>query len=133
MALAAYSAPTGATVPAEITIEVTGAVLRPGLAKGLPAVAYAAITDRSGRGDVLLGVTIAGADASLHETSEAGGISRMRPVASVPLPPGGNITMKPGGIHIMIMGLGAVESKTVPMKLRFKNAVEITADFTVAQ
>ena len=42
-------------------------------------------------------------DVSLHETRVVGGISKMRALPSMPVPARGNVEMKPGGIHLMLM------------------------------
>lgn len=43
------------------------------------------------------------ADVSLHETRVVDGVSRMRPVASLPLAARGGAELKPGGLHLMLM------------------------------
>jgi periplasmic copper chaperone A len=42
----------------------------------------------------------------LHETRVADGISRMRPVPELRLPPDGSAVLKPGGMHLMLMQPG---------------------------
>src|ERR1700748_295786 len=65
-------------------IEVVDAWLRPPLAKGVPAVAYMTLIDRSGRGDTLVGIDTGGdGTADLHETTTTGGVMRMRPLAAL--------------------------------------------------
>lgn len=51
---------------------------------------------------------------------------RMRPLAKVDLPAGGRIEMKPGGHHIMLLGLtGDLRpGDTVTVRLRFEKAGE---------
>lgn len=39
----------------------------------------------------------------LHETRTVEGVSRMRPVSSLPLPAGGTAVLRPGGLHLMLM------------------------------
>jgi periplasmic copper chaperone A len=43
----------------------------------------------------------------LHETRVVDGISRMRPVPELRLPPDGSAVLKPGGMHLMLMQPGA--------------------------
>lgn len=43
------------------------------------------------------------ADASLHETTLQGGVSRMRPVAKLPLAAHATAVLAPGGFHLMLM------------------------------
>lgn len=43
------------------------------------------------------------ADTSLHETRIVDGISRMRALPELRIAPDGNATLKPGGMHLMLM------------------------------
>ncbi|HEX2555572.1 MAG TPA: copper chaperone PCu(A)C [Microvirga sp.] len=41
----------------------------------------------------------------IHETVESGGVARMQPVDAVAAAPGGRITFRPGGHHLMLVDL----------------------------
>ncbi len=43
------------------------------------------------------------ADVSLHETVIENGVSRMRKVPGLTIPPGGEVELAPGGYHLMLM------------------------------
>jgi len=43
------------------------------------------------------------AEASLHETRIVGGVSRMRALPELRIAPDGVATLKPGGMHLMLM------------------------------
>ncbi len=43
------------------------------------------------------------ADVSLHETRIVDGVSRMRALPELRIGPGGSATLKPGGMHLMLM------------------------------
>lgn len=43
------------------------------------------------------------ADTSIHETTLQGGMSRMRPVPRLQVPAHGDVAMRPGGVHLMLM------------------------------
>ena len=43
--------------------------------------------------------------AEIHETRMEGDIARMREVASIHLPPGETVELRPGGIHGMLIGV----------------------------
>jgi hypothetical protein len=43
------------------------------------------------------------ADVSLHETVIENGVSRMREVHGLSIPPGGEVELAPGGYHLMLM------------------------------
>ncbi|GAB5413337.1 MAG: hypothetical protein Cons2KO_09400 [Congregibacter sp.] len=44
-------------------------------------------------------------DASLHETQLVDGRSTMRPVETLRVATGTSVALKPGGLHVMLMGL----------------------------
>lgn len=71
------------------------------------------------------------AGASLHETTLDNGISRMRPVLELRIAPGATATLKPGGMHLMLMmPTGAMKAgKTVPIEFRLKDGRRIHAAF----
>jgi copper(I)-binding protein len=76
-------------------------------------------------GDRLTGVTSAAAgEAQLHEMTNDGGVMRMREVSGIDLPPGKSVTLKPGGLHIMMMGLKhpLQAGQSVPLTLQFEKA-----------
>ena len=64
----------------------------------------------------------------LHAHVHEGDVMRMRPVAGVALPPGEAVTLQPGGLHVMLIGLKEplVRGTEVPVTLRFETAGEIT-------
>ena len=53
-----------------------------------------------------------------------GDIARMRPVAAIEIAPGAPTVLEPGGLHIMLRGLGRrlVEGETFPLSLTFERA-----------
>ena len=58
------------------------------------------------------------ASVELHETRTVDGVSRMRAVPELRLPPDGSVLFKPGGLHLMMMRPGA------PLKYGSKVVVE---------
>ena len=62
------------------------------------------------------------ADVSLHASSVAAGMSRMRPVPRLALEPGRTVAMEPGGLHLMLMQ---------PTRV-LKAGDELSIDFTLA-
>ena len=74
---------------------------------GAPMVAlYFTIANKAKAPFKVTGVKVFGAMASeIHETSIDGtGIASMRRIKSLEVPAGGVVTLKPGGLHVMIMG-----------------------------
>ena len=94
---------------------------------------FLTLTDR-GLPDALIGAsTPISASAEVHETVRDGDIMRMRATPSVPLPTGKSVELKPGGLHIMLMGLKQQlkPGDQFPLTLRFEHAQPVTVTVTV--
>ena len=69
----------------------------------------------------------------LHTMSMKGDVMEMRQVDAIELPVGKTVELKPGGLHVMFIGLKqplALGSK-VPVTLKFEKAGEIKVEFNV--
>ncbi|SFV28055.1 hypothetical protein SAMN05216456_0425 [Devosia crocina] len=76
-----------------------------------------------------------GKDTQIHEMAMEGDVMKMRQLAGgIVIPAGETITLKPGGMHLMFMGLHApiVEGDTVPVTLSFEQAGDVTLDLVAA-
>ena len=115
-------APNGARgQTASVEITAIWARATPGGAEN--GAAY--LTALSPNGDRLIGATTpAAARTELHEATMEGGVMRMREVPAIDLPPGQAVTLKPGGLHIMMMGLKQPlqQGQSVPLTLTFEKA-----------
>ncbi|HET9978179.1 MAG TPA: copper chaperone PCu(A)C [Burkholderiaceae bacterium] len=70
----------------------------------------------------------------LHTMAMKGDVMEMRQVASVALPAGKKVEFKPGGLHVMFIGLKqplALGTK-VPVTLKFEKAGEVKVEFDIA-
>ena len=87
-----------------------------------------------GADDKLLSAT-AGVSASveLHEMKMEGDVMRMRQVDGIALPAGKSVELRPGGFHIMFVGLKAPlkAGDKFPMKLKFEKAGEVEVTVNV--
>jgi copper(I)-binding protein len=96
--------------------------------------AYMTLVNFGSTADRLIAIsTPAAKRAQLHGHSmDDQGVMKMRPVDGIEVPPKGETTLQPGGLHVMLMGLRAPlkEGESITMTLRFKQAGEI--DVTVA-
>jgi copper(I)-binding protein len=84
-------------------------------------------TIRNGGGaDKLLSVTSPAADASLHSSSIDNGVMRMRPLPALEIPANGAVELKPGGTHVMLMGLKQPlqAGTTLELDLKFEKSGE---------
>ena len=72
--------------------------------------------------------------AELHRTVNEGGVMKMLPVEALPVEPGKSVELKPGGLHIMLMGLRRPlkQGETFPITLTFEKAPPVTATVTIA-
>ena len=96
------------------------------------AVLYMTLVNKGTAADRLVAVsTPAAGEASLHETTVADGMTRMRPVAALDVKPGTPTVLKPGGYHVMLTELKEplVAGQKFSVTLTFANAgkVDVTA------
>ena len=84
--------------------------------------------DNKGRDDKLLSARSAvSASVEIHSMSMEGDVMRMRQVDAIALPAGKTVELKPGGLHIMFVGLKAPlkAGDKFPMTLKFEKAGEV--------
>jgi copper(I)-binding protein len=69
----------------------------------------------------------------LHTHVRDGEVMRMRPVNDIPVPGNGSVTLQPGGLHLMLIGLTQplAVGQSVPVTLRFERAGEVTINLAV--
>jgi copper(I)-binding protein len=72
-------------------------------------------------------------EVQLHEMAMEGNVMRMRQVKEIPVPAGGAVELKPGGLHLMFINIKTpmLAGQTVPVKLKFAKAGEIEVTFPV--
>lgn len=102
LGLCAAAASAGAAEPSCVTVREGWVRLPPG---GMQMAAGYGVIHNGCKTPVT--VVEAGSKAfrevSLHETTLVGGVSRMRAVERLPIAPGASATLKPGGLHLMLM------------------------------
>jgi copper(I)-binding protein len=94
------------------------------------SAAYMTIRNTGREADALVGaMTPVSRMTELHEMSMEGDVMRMRPIAGqrIEIPAGGRVELKPGGLHIMLMGVNQTlaPGTTVELTLRFEKAGEV--------
>ena len=98
------------------------------------SAAYLTIHNGTRQGDRLLGVSSRAArTVSIHNTVMDGGVMRMRSAGALPLAANGRIAMKPGGMHVMLMGLNAPlrAGTRLPLTLRFERGGNVQVSLPV--
>jgi copper(I)-binding protein len=103
--------------------------------RGGPAAAYMTIENRGSGDDRLVSVAAAPpAMAMLHVSTSEGGVSRMREAGGgLEIPAHAKVELKPGGAHVMLMGLpGSLEKgSSLKLTLRFERSGERPVDVRV--
>lgn len=118
---------------AQADVTVTEPWARASVLGSRPAAVYMSMS--SDTGDRLLSVSTPAADQVMIHAIETDdrNVSRMQHREVLELPPGETVTLAPGGMHLMLMGLGEklVEGSHVPMTFSFEKAGEITTEVPI--
>ena len=129
LTLAACGGPGGTT--GGITVSDAWARTSPMMERA--GAAYMVLQNGGATEDKLLSVESDVAKTiELHETKESGGMMQMSPVPNIPIAAGGKTELKPGGLHVMLIGLNR-ELKAgdkVQLMLNFEKAgkIPVTAE-----
>lgn len=116
------------------SVKVESAWARASAGKARNGVAYVSIENEGRAADRLVGAKSDIAKRTeIHTHLEENGVMKMRRVDGIDLPAGGKITMRPGGYHVMFMGLNKPLKKggKFSVRLVFEKAGEVTAEVTV--
>ena len=92
--------------------------------------AYLVIRNRGRAPDALVAATADVAERiEIHETRNVSGMMMMEPVERIAVMPGARIELKPGGYHLMLIGLkrALVPPDAVALTLVFERAGSVTA------
>ena len=89
------------------SLMISDAVMRAALPGGKVTAAYMTITNTSTQDDALVSVAYNGAKKSeIHTMEMVNDVMKMRPVdGALTIPAGQTVRLKPGGLHLMFMGL----------------------------
>jgi hypothetical protein len=98
------------------------------------AAAFLTLDNKGKTADRLLAASAAISEkAELHTHIHEGDVMKMRPVEAIDVPAAALTELKPGGLHVMFMGLHAplAEGTSFPLTLTFENAGAMTVDVRV--
>jgi copper(I)-binding protein len=101
---------------------------------GSNAAAYLTVRNDGAEADRLIGAKgDLAASVELHTSSDASGAMQMRQVEAIDIPAGQSVSLKPGGDHIMLIGLTAklTENGMVPLTLVFEKAGEVQVELDI--
>lgn len=128
--IAALVACTSTAAPTAGSIRAEDPWSRPSMGMDRAGAVYVTLVNESGREDALLGAASdAAATVEIHETkADASGMMAMHPVDRISLVSGGRTELKPGGYHVMLIGLTAplAVGDTIEVTLRFEHAQPLT-------
>lgn len=140
MRLSFFAAVTAATISLLSSafageIAVKSAWTRATLPGAKVAGGFATISNSGGADDRLVGVSSpVAAKAELHTMKMIDDVMVMRPIeGGLTIPAGGSAELKPGGDHLMLMGLSdsLKEGEMVPVSLKFESGTEISVELMV--
>lgn len=117
-----------------IVIEEPWARATPGGAS--TGAAYMTIVNKGGTADRLLSAaTPVARDVQFHKVTEESGISRMRELKAIDIASGTSVLLKPGNIHIMLVGLKQPlkQGESFPLTLEFETAGRIDVRVATAR
>lgn len=116
-------------------IEVSAAWARPTIPTR-PGAGYFVLRNTGAEADVLLSASSERAEeVQMHTVEEQNGVMNMLRLESIEIAPGGEVTFRPSGHHLMFRGLDEplVEGETVPVTMLFEKAGEIEVEFAVGR
>ena len=90
--------------------------------------------ENKGAADQLISASSpAAGEVQLHEMAMEGNVMKMRQLKDIPVPAGGAVELKPGGLHLMLMNIKTplAAGETIPVKLKFAKAGEVEVKFQV--
>jgi hypothetical protein len=116
----------------------TIAVLNPQARASIPgaptAAVYLTVHNIGGAADRLLGASSPlAARVELHRSQMKDGVASMRALPGIDMPVGGAIELKPGGYHLMLVGLvhPLEAGESLPLTLKFLHAGNVQVSVPV--
>ncbi|MCU7883929.1 MAG: copper chaperone PCu(A)C [Candidatus Thiodiazotropha sp. (ex Lucinoma annulata)] len=98
------------------------------------SASFMSLHNKSGQGYTLIGASTSVAEvAELHTHTMDGGMMRMRKVEKINLPAGERVSLQPGGLHIMLIGLKQklVPDERVQLTLQFEDGSNLKVEAPV--
>jgi len=125
-----------ASAPALAQVEVEGAWSRATAPGATLAAGYMVLHNRAAAPDRLVSASSPlAARVETHVTVRDGEVLRMREVKGYEIPAQGSLALKPGGAHLMLVGIRQPlrEGEKVPLTLRFEKSGEKQVELQVSR
>ncbi len=96
------------------------------------SAAYLTLDNKGGADRLLSASADVAKETQLHSMITEAGVMKMREVKGIDVAANSKTELKPGGFHIMLVGLadGLKEGTKFPLKLKFEKAGEVTVQVT---
>ena len=123
------------SVQAQTAPRVEAAWARPTVAGQSGGGGFLKITGGSANDRLVAASASVSKEVELHTMEMDGNVMRMRPIDAIAIPAGGTVELKPGGRHVMFMGLTKTlkAGERFPLTLRFEKAGEVKVDMQIAK
>lgn len=118
------------------TLRIDHPWARASIGKAKAGAAYLTVSTSGETADRLIGVASPVArHVALHTHLMQDGVMKMRPVQAIEIAPGEPTVLRPGGLHVMLMGLKAplVEGELFPLVLTFEKSGSIEVEVLVRE
>ena len=121
-------------VSAASSIQVTDVFSR--ATNGKNGAVFMTLKNESGKADKLISAKVSNAvaeECELHTHVVEGNTYRMREEPNIEVPAGSEVRLKPGGLHVMLMGLKQhlVRGETFDLTLAFESGADINVTVPV--
>ncbi len=122
-----------ADIHAQGVPKVEGAWARPTVQGQAGGGGFLKITGGSAPDRLLAASASVSKVVELHSMTMDGNVMQMRQIEAIDVPAGKTVELKPGGMHVMFVGLTRTlkVGATFPMTLRFEKAGEVKVDVKV--
>ncbi len=125
----------GAEEAAEVgDILIQDAYARASVGQAGTSVVYMTLVNTGDEADRLVGAASPAAEAvEPHTHLMEDGIMRMRPAEAIEVAPGTPTVLRPGGLHLMVIGLRAPlrEGESMPLTLSFERSGEVELELPI--
>ena len=104
--------------------------------QGMNSAVYFVIQNNNAEADELIGAASSLADATeVHESTMEGGVMKMSHIESIMLEPSAKVEFKPGGYHVMLIGLkqDLKAGDEIEITLQFKNSPDVVVKVMVKE
>jgi periplasmic copper chaperone A len=118
---------------AQTTVKVEGAWARPTVQGQAAGGGFLKITGGAAADKLVAASASVSKTVELHTMVMEGDVMRMREIGAIEVPAGKTVELKPGGLHVMFIGIDKPlkNGDSFPLTLRFEKAGEVKVEMKV--